>query len=175
MKLSILSAKKQMSNEAIVETSKAEKLKKAMAAKLKEDAMDVNPEAEVQELAKTAGVKVDVKRTAKNKKTAPVDVKFSKAIKPIKGTDEKPISKPTNKQKKDLENKESSYSLCIVDYSAKSIAVFGDTKPIKEELKALKGRFNSSLHPFGQDSSVPGWIFPAKARPEVEKLVSKYK
>jgi len=33
----------------------------------------------------------------------------------------------------------------IVDYSDKAIAVFGDTKPIKTELSALGGRFNSRL------------------------------
>jgi hypothetical protein len=33
----------------------------------------------------------------------------------------------------------------IVDYSEKAIAVFGDTKAIKEQLKGLGGRFNPSL------------------------------
>ncbi len=31
----------------------------------------------------------------------------------------------------------------LVEYSAKAVAVFGNTKPIKDELKAMGGRFNS--------------------------------
>ena len=33
----------------------------------------------------------------------------------------------------------------IVDYSEKAIAVFGDTKSVKDELKALGGRFNPNI------------------------------
>ena len=33
----------------------------------------------------------------------------------------------------------------IIDYSEKAIAVIGDTKPIKDQLKELGGRFNSRL------------------------------
>jgi ribonuclease BN (tRNA processing enzyme) len=34
----------------------------------------------------------------------------------------------------------------IVDYSEKALAVFGDTRPVKEQLKALGGRFNPKLN-----------------------------
>jgi hypothetical protein len=34
-------------------------------------------------------------------------------------------------------------SLRVVDYSAKSIAVFGDTRPLKDALKQLGGRLRS--------------------------------
>lgn len=44
-------------------------------------------------------------------------------------------------------------SLEVVDYSEKAIAVFGDTRNYKEELKALGGTFASKL------SGGPGWIF----------------
>jgi hypothetical protein len=54
----------------------------------------------------------------------------------------------------------------IIDYSAKAIAVVGDTKPIKNELKKLGGKFNPRL------SCGAGWIFSAKKREEVEKLLS---
>lgn len=37
-------------------------------------------------------------------------------------------------------------SLDIVDYSEKAIAVFGETKAIKDQLKELGGRFNPSLN-----------------------------
>lgn len=46
----------------------------------------------------------------------------------------------------------------MVEYSAKAIAVFGDTKTIKDELKAMGGRFNSRLTFNGE--KLAGWIFP---------------
>lgn len=46
----------------------------------------------------------------------------------------------------------------LVEYSEKAVAVFGDTKPIKNELKAMGGRFNSRLIFNGQ--KLAGWIFP---------------
>lgn len=42
----------------------------------------------------------------------------------------------------------------IIKYSDRSIAVIGDTKPIKDKLKELGGSFNFRL------SCGPGWIFP---------------
>lgn len=51
----------------------------------------------------------------------------------------------------------------IVDYSDKALAVFGETKAIKEILKSLGGRFNPALRRDGVKSA--GWIF-AKARRE---------
>ena len=53
----------------------------------------------------------------------------------------------------------------IIDYSEKAIAVVGDTKDIKDQLKALCGRFNPKL------SCGAGWIFSKKMQPEVEKLL----
>lgn len=46
----------------------------------------------------------------------------------------------------------------LVEYSAKAVAVFGDTKTIKDELKAMGGRFNARLTFNGQ--KLAGWIFP---------------
>lgn len=51
----------------------------------------------------------------------------------------------------------------IIVYSDKAIAVIGDTKPVKEQLKALGGSFNFRL------SCGPGWIFPKHKREEIEK------
>ena len=62
-------------------------------------------------------------------------------------------------------------AIYIVNYSDRSIAVFGDTKPIKEELKELGGRFNKYLKHFGETKA--GWIFPLKARADVEELIGK--
>ena len=61
--------------------------------------------------------------------------------------------------------------LTIMEYSAKCLALFGDTKPIKDRLKKLGGRYNPHLHPFGQDTSVPGWVFPLRCRAELEKMI----
>ena len=55
--------------------------------------------------------------------------------------------------------------LQIVSYSDKAIAVIGDTRAIKDTLKALGGRFNSRL------TCGAGWIFSAKKREEVTKVV----
>lgn len=50
----------------------------------------------------------------------------------------------------------------IIDYSENAIAVTGDTKPIKDKLKALGGRFNPRL------KCGAGWIFPKKKLEEVK-------
>lgn len=42
----------------------------------------------------------------------------------------------------------------VIDYSEKAIAIIGDTKPVKDILKSLGGKFNFRL------SCGPGWIFP---------------
>lgn len=45
----------------------------------------------------------------------------------------------------------------MVEYSAKAVAVFGETRAIKDELKAMGGKFNSRLTFNGQ--RLAGWIF----------------
>lgn len=57
----------------------------------------------------------------------------------------------------------------VVDYSEKAIAVFGDTKPIKEQLKELGGRFNPSLNYQGEKRA--GWIFSKKQAAKVRELI----
>lgn len=47
----------------------------------------------------------------------------------------------------------STQDLELIDYSEKSFAIIGETKPIKETLKMLGGSFNGRL------SCGPGWIF----------------
>lgn len=54
----------------------------------------------------------------------------------------------------------------IIDYSEKAIAIIGDTKPIKEKLKELGGKFNFRL------SCGAGWIFPKTKLEEIENLLS---
>lgn len=61
----------------------------------------------------------------------------------------------------------------MVDYSDKAIAVFGDTKAIKEQLKELGGRFNPSLNYNGEKRA--GWIFSKKKADEVRNLIAPEK
>jgi hypothetical protein len=49
------------------------------------------------------------------------------------------------------------YACTMVEYSAKAIAVFGDTRSIKNELKAMDGRFNTRLSFNGK--KLAGWVF----------------
>jgi hypothetical protein len=56
----------------------------------------------------------------------------------------------------------------IVDYSEKAIAVFGDTKPVKEQLKALGGRFNPGLTHEGEKKA--GWVFQRSKKDELKNL-----
>lgn len=58
----------------------------------------------------------------------------------------------------------------VVDYSAKAIAVFGETKAIKEQLKELGGRFNPSLNYNGEKRA--GWIFSKKQADKVKELIT---
>lgn len=57
----------------------------------------------------------------------------------------------------------------VVDYSEKAIAVFGDTKAIKDQLKELGGRFNPSLNYNGEKRA--GWIFSKKQADKVRELL----
>ena len=52
-------------------------------------------------------------------------------------------------------------SLRVIDYSEKAIAIVGDTKPIKDILRKLGGRFNSRL------TCGAGWIFSKAKTDEV--------
>ena len=61
----------------------------------------------------------------------------------------------------------------MVDYSDKAIAVFGDTKAVKEQLKELGGRFNPSLNYNGEKRA--GWIFSKKKADEVRNLMASEK
>ncbi|WP_456867614.1 hypothetical protein [Galbibacter sp. BG1] len=60
--------------------------------------------------------------------------------------------------------------LTLVDYSEKAIALFGDTKSIKEALKKLGGRFNPRLT--FNDEKKPGWIFPKSKTEEVKEALN---
>ena len=57
-------------------------------------------------------------------------------------------------------------NLSLVEYSAKSVAVIGDTKPHKDTLKELGGKWNSRL------KCGPGWIYP---KTKIEDITKKMK
>lgn len=54
----------------------------------------------------------------------------------------------------------------IIDYSEKAIAIIGDTKPIKDKLKEIGGRWNNKL------SCGAGWIFPKSKLSDIENLLT---
>ena len=56
-------------------------------------------------------------------------------------------------------------SMEIVQYNEKTLLLKGDTKPYKEELKAMHARFNYGLG---------GWIYPARMRKELEEFVNRH-
>lgn len=64
-----------------------------------------------------------------------------------------------------------SVAVLVVDYSAKAIAVIGDTAPIKDDLKAMGGRFNARLTVEGQ--KVAGWIFSKSKESDVMAYVKR--
>lgn len=70
-------------------------------------------------------------------------------------------------EKKVEKPEEKTGSIQIVDYSEKAIAVTGDTKPFKDDLHALGGKFNFRL------KCGPGWIFPKTKQEEVAEFVEK--
>ena len=70
----------------------------------------------------------------------------------IKKIDKTPPSPPTDT------NETGKNGCTMVEYSEKAVAVFGETKAIKDELKAMGGRFNSRLTFNGK--KLAGWIFP---------------
>ncbi len=68
------------------------------------------------------------------------------------------ISKSDTTPKNSNPTTETNNGCTLVEYSAKAVAVFGETRAIKDELKAMGGRFNSRLTFNGK--KLAGWIFP---------------
>ena len=88
----------------------------------------------------------------------------------------KVIDSKVNKTKESKQNApektkiDSVKGLEIIDYSEKAIAVFGDTKAIKEQLKELGGRFN--LYLSYKDGKRAGWIFSKRQADKVKTLLT---
>jgi Large polyvalent protein associated domain 29 len=58
----------------------------------------------------------------------------------------------------------------VVNYSDRAIAIFGNTKPIKDFLKDLGGRFNAHLQHNG--AKVSGWVFSVNKRAEIMQALN---
>jgi hypothetical protein len=59
------------------------------------------------------------------------------------------------------------FELFLVDYSDKAVAVFGNTKEVKEQLKEIGGKFNKNL--IFNEVKQAGWIFSNKRKDSLEK------
>lgn len=141
-----------------------------------------NASTERQEELKSGKV---AKKTAKTKVQCETEKAIEKSIKvgmTTKSIAKAEAKKPATKSKKTVKrevpeveaikiNKRTIAKLGLqyVDYSEKSFAIIGDTKPIKEELKTLKGRFNARLSVDG--NQVAGWVFAKRnAEPVMKSL-----
>lgn len=97
-----------------------------------------------------------------------LDISVSKEYKVID-----PKAKKTKESKQNI-TKKTKYAnaegLEIVNYSEKAIAVFGDTKAVKEQLKELGGRFN--LYLSYKDGKRAGWIFSKRQADKVKTLIT---
>lgn len=59
--------------------------------------------------------------------------------------------------------------LIIIEYTEKSIAIQGDTRKYKEDLKKLGGKYNENL------KNGPGWIFPKSKLEDLTDFIKKGK
>lgn len=60
--------------------------------------------------------------------------------------------------------------ILVENYSERSFAIFGDTKPMKDKLDQLGGKFNRWLKKEGQ--STPGYIFSVTRLDTVKKALN---
>lgn len=60
----------------------------------------------------------------------------------------------------------------IVQYTERAIAVRGDTKPLKDTLKVLGGKFNARLKDPVTGQKFSGWIFSKKKEEQLKLLVN---
>lgn len=66
--------------------------------------------------------------------------------------------------------KEANSNIFLVDYSLKAVAVFGNTKDVKEQLKELGGKFNMNLT--YNDNKQAGWVFSNRKKEELIKALN---
>jgi hypothetical protein len=76
----------------------------------------------------------------------------------------------TNTKKPIKMEAKSNNGLRLIKYSDKAYALFGETKPLRNQLKEIGGKFNPYLKENGEKS--PGWIFSAKKLDLLTELVN---
>lgn len=82
-----------------------------------------------------------------------------------------PAPTPIPEKPKEAEKKQPAPAgLIVVEYSEKAIALFGDTKKIKDELIAMHGAFCRHLRYNNQPT--PGWVFSRKREEAVRQLIA---
>jgi len=98
-----------------------------------------------------------------------IHIKKNKADKNINKTDD---THPNESEQQSVTTQIQSDNLHfeIVDYSEKAIALFGDTKPIKDLLSAMGGKFNPRLT--YKETKKAGWIFSKTKREELEGVLN---
>ena len=64
-------------------------------------------------------------------------------------------------------------ALAIIHYTDKAIVLTGDTKPFKDQIKALGGKFGSHFDTSKVPSGI-GWLFPKTKLAEVQAFVAKH-
>jgi hypothetical protein len=69
-------------------------------------------------------------------------------------------------------NIDTSASVQLIKYSEKAICIHGDTKAVKDTLKALGGRFNPCLKHPDTGVRLAGWIFSAKKMDEIKHALN---
>lgn len=167
MNISIASIKKsQLNASKSASTATMEAPAKKQVKNAKPDYSGV-PEAEAESKTIKAQKKAATTKARSERKVAQKQAVAPKAEQKV--TIKSQLEPKAKKEKEQVKLTLKKFSL--IHYSEKSIALFGDTKPIKEELKALGGRFNNNLRPFGEESRVPGWVFPKKCEEAIKELI----
>ena len=113
----------------------------------------------------------DIKVNEKDLNQKPRETKPESKPKPTaKNSKKRTDNKPTKKQKDVMEH-EVKAAIQIIEYSEKSIAVIGDTKPLKDDLRAMNGKFNPFLK--GENGEhFAGWIFSKKRTEQIKETLN---
>lgn len=79
---------------------------------------------------------------------------------------QEPVKEEPKKDKKTKKMQPVSGEFQMIDYSEKCVAVVGDTKAVKDQLKELGGRFNGKL------TCGAGWVFPKNKVEQLKQLLN---
>jgi len=101
----------------------------------------------------------------------PVEVKAIEAhVVPVPPVPEKPKDVETPRHIPAPVKQQQIVEFVIIHYSERSVALFGDTKPIKEKLMELHGVFNRRLK--YNDQPACGWVFSLKREAALRQLIA---